>query len=74
MSVLGREGWKKNPGRCPEEAKGKRVRVILAHGDEPKYDSEWQPMSKPGWPADGKGGCVWSKRGIDQDIEWYRVL
>lgn len=67
-------GWNRNPGHCPEEAKGKRVRVVLAHGREPAYDEN--PMSPPGWAADGKGGCDWRRRsrGYPFNIEWYLVL
>lgn len=64
--------WLPNPGHCPEAAKGKRVKVILAHGREGSYDPN--PMSPPGWAADGKGGCSWIRRGMAFDIEWYRVL
>lgn len=57
---------------------GKRVRVVLAKDrammTEPKYDSEWNPMSKPGWAADGKGGCRWSKTGSPFDIALYEVI
>jgi len=44
-------GFKPNPGHCPEEARGKRVRVILNDGEE----------AKTSWPADGKGGCRWAR-------------
>lgn len=54
---------KLNPGHCPREAKGKRVRVILANGREVAGS----------WPADGSGGCRWSITGFDFDIAEYEV-
>lgn len=67
------KGWKENPGHCPPRARGKRVRVILEHGREASYDVN--PMSPPGWAADGKGGCHWGKRnGFAYDIAWYLIL
>lgn len=65
-------GFRLNTGVCPEEAKGKRVRVILANGNEPHYDDS--PTSSPGWAADGKGGCRWTKRGLPFDIAFYLIL
>jgi hypothetical protein len=62
----------RNPGRLPDEAIGKRVRVILAHGGEGAVDPN--PMSPPGWAADGKGGCRWSRTGCRFDIEFYEVI
>lgn len=65
--------WKDNPGHCPREAKGKRVRVLLNHGEEARYDDN--PMSPPGWAADGKGGSKWD---LDPDypfaIKAYIVI
>lgn len=55
-------GSKRNPGYCPPEAKGKRVDVTLANGNECK-----------GWAADGSSGCRWSISGSDFDIERYQV-
>lgn len=66
------DDWLPNPGSCPEAAKGKRVKVILANGTEPHYDNN--PMSPPGWAADGRHGCNWSRRGFAFDIAYYRVL
>ena len=57
-----------NPGRCPPEAEGKRVRVILRNG----FDT-----AKPepgGWAADGKNGCRWTKN-VDQfDIAKWELI
>lgn len=64
--------WKKNPGRCPDGAKGKRVRVWLVAGREGTYDAN--PMSPPGWAADGKGGCSWKIDGSPFNIAFYQVL
>lgn len=58
-------GFKPNRGYCPEEAKGKRVGLILANGQE---------VTAPGWPADGKFGCRWTLTGDAHDIREYRVL
>lgn len=53
--------WKPNPGQLPPGARGKRVRVKLrGTGREPVYDDHWNPMSPPGWAADGRGGCNWA--------------
>lgn len=64
--------WKPNPGRCPAEAKGKRVRVQLANGVIAK--DEGGATVPPGWAADEKGGCRWSKKGSPFDIAFYKVL
>lgn len=67
-----------NPGHLPEEAKGKRVRVVLVKDmvtmREPTYDDHWNPMSKPGWAADGKGGCRWTLTNHPFDIAFYEVI
>jgi hypothetical protein len=64
--------WKPNPGHCPEEAVGKRVRVKLANGRIGKTDDN--PMTPDGWAADGKGGCNWRITGSPFDIANYVVL
>ena len=61
-----------NPGYCPEEAIGKRVRVRLAHGGMGSYDES--PMSPPGWAADGRGACRWTVTGDPNDIHEYEVI
>lgn len=75
---MAERNWQPNPGRCPEEAVGKRVRVVLrkdaATMEEPKYDDRWNPMSPPGWAADGKNGCKWSKTGHPFDIAFFEVI
>lgn len=53
---------KPNPGYCPAEAAGRRVNVLLANGN------------KREWPADGKNGCVWRKRGLPVDIDKFEVI
>ncbi len=54
---------KPNPGYCPPEATGKRVRVILANGQPGKQD----------WPADGRHGCRWTLTGAAHDIAMFEV-
>lgn len=47
-----------NLGKCPDDAKGKRVHVQLFNG----YTTTTAPrsdMEPPGWPADGPRGCSW---------------
>ena len=61
-----------NAGYLPLEAEGKRVRVVLANGREGATDDN--PMSPPGWAADGKGGCRWSRTGQAFDIAQYEVI
>lgn len=63
---------KPNPGYCPAEAEGKRVRVWLVHGGEGSYDDN--PMSPPGWAADGRTGCSWTITGSQFDIAFYQVI
>lgn len=63
---------KSNPGYCPAEAEGKRVRVWLGHGREGAYDDN--PMSPPGWAADGRTGCNWAITGSPFDIAFYQVI
>lgn len=63
---------KSNPGYLPSEAIGKRVRVKLEHGGEGATDPN--PMSPPGWAADGKGGCNWRRSGHPFDIAEYEVI
>lgn len=73
---------KPNPGHLPEEAVGKRVRVVLekdrASMREPEYADKLNPTCKPGWAADGRDGCRWSikKRGFppSHDIAFYEVI
>lgn len=65
--------WKPNRGRCPEEAKGKRVAVRLANGNECD-PSPVTTTSPPGWAADDKGGCRWTITGHPYDIKEYRIL
>jgi hypothetical protein len=62
-------GWHVNPGFCPNGAKGKRVRVILANGFTCKDDGG--TTAPPGWAADT---ARWDKTGFAFDIEWYKVL
>ena len=63
---------KRNPGYLPIEAIGKRVRVKLEHGGEGATDPN--PMSPPGWAADGKGGCNWRRSGKPFEIAEYEVI
>lgn len=61
-----------NPGHLPDEAIGQRVRVKLAHGGMGACDQN--PMSPPGWAADGRGGCRWSITGSPFDIAEFEVI
>jgi hypothetical protein len=65
-------GMRPNPGYLPVEAIGKRVRVRLAHGGLGATDAN--PMSPPGWAADGKGACRWSITGQPHDIREFEVI
>lgn len=62
---------KPNPGYCPADADGKRVRVQLTNGKIPKDNGHGLP---DGWKANGPGGCRWKKTGGDFDIAFYKVL
>lgn len=53
----------RNRGKCPTDAEGKRVRVLLANG----------AIAGP-WPADGKAGCRWTIVGHPFDIKKYEVV
>jgi hypothetical protein len=44
----------------------------MAHGGIGRCDPN--PMSPPGWAADGKGGCRWSLTGSPFDIAEYEVI
>lgn len=61
-----------NPGHLPPEAIGRRVRVRLANGELGRTDDN--PMSPPGWAADGRGGCRWDLAGRPHDIAEYEVI
>jgi hypothetical protein len=61
-----------NPGHLPVEAIGKRVRVVLANGMPGTTDDN--PMSPPGWAADGRAACNWSLTGSPFDIKEYEVI
>ena len=62
-----------NPGRCPSEARGKRVYVTLANGTDNRR--QISDMAPPGWPADGRFGCNWDKQpGWPFNIETYEVI
>ena len=63
---------KRNPGHLPSDAIGKRVRVRLAHGGIGACDDN--PMSPPGWAADGRTGCRWTRTGQPFDIDFYEVI
>lgn len=52
-----------NPGHCPDEAIGRRVRVALRNGSRPA----------DAWAADGRGGCRWSLTGSPFDVVEYEV-
>lgn len=63
---------KPNPGDLPPEAIGKRVLVRLGHGGIGRADPN--PMSPPGWAADGRGGCRWTRIGSPFDIAEHEVI
>ncbi len=58
----------RNPGHCPSEASGKRVRVILRNGTD---NTKKTPS---GWPADGRDGCNWSTKLGPFSIEQWEVI
>lgn len=61
---------KRNTGRRPREAQGKRVRVILVNG----YDNANEKGPTPGWAADS---CNWQRtkgKSAMFDIDQYEVL
>lgn len=55
---------RENPGKCPREAAGKRVRVELRNGMRPAET----------WAADGKTGCRWTLTGDAFDIVRWEVI
>lgn len=55
--------WRSNPGYCPDEAKGKRVKVRLRNGMT-AGEKPLTPTSPPGWPADGE------KAGRGRPMRW----
>lgn len=66
---------KPNTGVCPEEAKGKRVRVVLEKDretmTEPVYADATNATASPGWAADS---AKWAKTGGPFDIAFYQVI
>lgn len=67
-----RPAFARNPGWCPEGVNGKRVEVALMTGDLGRCDDN--PMSPPGWAADGRGGACCALDGGIFNIDQYRVL
>lgn len=61
-----------NPGHLSPEAIGKRVRVVLANGRRGRSDDS--PTSPPGWAADDRAGCRWTRTGHPFDIAAYEVI
>lgn len=61
------KGWRENKGRRPERCL--RVRVVLEHGSEPRYDEN--PMSAAGWAVDT---TRWSRIGDRFDVAWFLPL
>lgn len=53
---------KRNPGRLPADAIGKRIDGVLANG---------RPFTD--WAADGRSGCCWNRTGSGFDIDSYSV-
>lgn len=75
MSAYEGKNWKANPGKLPRGAKGKRVRVVLERDRETMTEPTYNPMSPPGWAADGKGGCNWSiRKDWPFNIAFYQVI
>lgn len=60
---------KPNPGWLPEEARGKRVRVRLAHGELGACDNG--STAPPGWAA---ATTRWSLTGAQHDVAEYEVI
>lgn len=58
-----------NPGHCPDHARGKRVRVRLAHGAIGASDND--PTKPPGWAADT---TRWTLTGDRHDVAEYEVI
>lgn len=54
---------KRNPGHLPDDAVGKRVRVVLASG-----------ATGGDWAADGRSGARWTRTGSAFDIDYYEVI
>ncbi len=52
-----------NPGKCPREAAGKRVRVELKNGRRPAES----------WAADGKFACNWALDGHPYSIAKWEI-
>jgi hypothetical protein len=69
-------------GKCPPDAEGQRVRVILRKDAEtmtqPVYADALNPTCKPGWAADGRDGCCWKLRAkchpVEYDVLYYEVI
>lgn len=64
---------KPNPGKCPPEAKDKRVIVRLANGNICGRE-QVTPVSPIGWAADGRQACRWTLTGHPFDIVEYEVV
>lgn len=65
----GPEWGHNNTGKMPGRAKGRRVKVAFANGNQAK--EEGTTTAPPGWAADT---TRWSITGSPFDVEWYRVL
>lgn len=63
---------RRNPGRLPPIAAGKRVVVRLRNGDVWGRDAV-TTVTPAGWAADGKSGCRWSLTGSPHDIVAFEV-
>lgn len=61
-----------NRGYLPDEARGKRVRVILANGMVPNCDAT-SATTPPGWAADGREGVRWSRTEAPHDIDQWEI-
>lgn len=64
---------KPNPGHCPPEAAGKRVRGVLRNGHRFGFEPV-SPDAKAGWPATGRGECRWSLTDDPFDIAEWELL
>lgn len=60
--------WRRNTGKCPPSAKGKRVHVRLNGG----YTTVGNEPA--GWAADERGACDWSLSQHSHAIAEYEVI
>lgn len=62
-----------NPGHCPREIQGKRIRGVLRNGMRFGFEPV-SAASPAGWPASGQGACRWTLTDHPFDIAEYEVV